>query len=265
MFQALSNDELHRVAPSIFADQPWHKVSPKYTFIPTIDVVNSLRAEGFMPVKAMQSISKTVGKENFTKHLIRFRREQDVDSRGEIPELVVVNSHDRTSSYQLSAGIFRLVCSNGMVVKSASFGDINVHHTGDIKGEIIEGSYTVIEQMPKILESMNKFKTVMLDNDMQMAYATAALTMRYNTDENGNLQSPITPESILTIRRREDYESSLWNVFNRAQENFVKGGLVGRNSAGKRYNTKGINSVSESVRINKALWMLTEKMAEILQ
>ena len=55
MTTALNNQDLHRVAPSIFASAPWERVSERYAFIPTIQVVDALRGEGFMPVKAMQS------------------------------------------------------------------------------------------------------------------------------------------------------------------------------------------------------------------
>src|ERR1017187_1533644 len=128
----LSNEQLHLVAPSIFAAEPWEKVSDKYAFIPTITVVDALRAEGFVPVRVGQSRSRLVGKSEFTKHMLRFRQEKDLDTTRvvgqEIPELVLVNSHDRSSGYQLSAGIFRLICCNGCTVKSADFGDISVHH-----------------------------------------------------------------------------------------------------------------------------------------
>jgi Domain of unknown function (DUF932) len=124
----MTNEQLAKAAPSIFAQQPWVEVSDKYTFIPTIDVVEAMRAEGFFPVKATQSRSRIEGKGDFTKHLIRFRREGVEDlprvvngnahffyaqnglTAPEFPELVLTNSHDRSSGFQLSAGIYRQVC-----------------------------------------------------------------------------------------------------------------------------------------------------------
>src|SRR4030067_153211 len=130
----LSNDAIRKAAPSVFATEPWDQVSERYVFIPTIEVVNQLRANGFQPVRASQSKSRIEGKGEFTKHMLRFRREHDILTQlgDELPEIVLVNSHDRTSSYQLSAGVFRLACLNGMVVKSADFGSIKVQHSGNI-------------------------------------------------------------------------------------------------------------------------------------
>lgn len=264
MNQALSNEQLQRVAPSIFATAPWERVSERYAFIPTIQVVDALRGEGFLPVKAMQSKTRIVGKGDFTKHLIRFRRAQDleIEKGTELPEIVLVNSHDRSSSYQLSAGIFRLVCSNGMIVKSSSFGDIKVQHSGNIVDRVIEGSYSIINDMPKVLEQVESMKAITLGNHEQHAFAKAALELRYPTNEAGNSRAPIEPDQLLKVRRYDDQTNTLWNTFQRVQENFIKGGLRGTGTTGKRTTTRAIKSVTEDVRLNKALWMLAETLGK---
>ena len=266
MIQALDNATLQRVAPSIFAAHPWERVSERYAFIPTIQVVDALRDEGFLPVKAMQSKTRIAGKGDFTKHMIRFRRQQDmeVEKGTELPEIVLVNSHDRSSSYQLSAGIFRLVCSNGMVVKSSNFGDIKIQHTGNIVDRVIEGSYRIIEDMPKVIEQVETMKGIMLGNHEQHAFAKAALELRYPTDEAGNSRSPIEPDQLLRVRRHDDQGNTLWNTFQRVQENFIKGGLRGTGTTGKRTTTRAIKSVTEDVRLNKALWMLAEELGKVV-
>jgi len=272
MATALNNQDLQRVAPSIFASAPWEKVSDRYAFIPTIQVVDALRNEGFLPVKAMQSKTRIEGKGDFTKHLIRFRRDQDVPRPypsprvavvgQEIPEIVLVNSHDRSSSYQLSAGVFRVVCSNGMIVKSGDFGDIKVQHSGNIVDRVIEGSYSIINDMPKVMEQVESMKLIQLGNHEQHAFAKAALELRYPTDEAGNNGAPIEPDQLLMIRRHDDQTNTLWNTFQRVQENFIKGGLRGVGTTGKRTTTRKINSVTEDVRLNKALWMLAEELGK---
>lgn len=263
----LSNEDIRRKAPSVFATAPWHAVSSKYAFIPTSNIVDALRNEGFMPVQAAQSRTRIAGKGEFTKHMLRFRRENDVRNivGDEIPELVLVNSHDRSSSYQLSAGIFRLICSNGMTVKSHDMGDICVYHSGNIRDQVIEGSYRIIEEMPRVLEQIDALKSIQLDRPSTMAYAKAALELRWPSDEAGNSTAPITPEAIVLPRRSADTTNDLWTTFNRVQENFIKGGLRGTGSTGKRLKTRAINSVNEDLRMNKALWLLTEEMAKLLK
>lgn len=267
----LDNEMLMEFAPSIFATQPWADVSERYTFIPTVSVVDALRGEGFFPVAASQSRTRIEGKGEFTKHMLRFRRAEELEGlqKGiskvgdEIPELVLVNSHDRSSGYQLSAGIFRLVCANGMTVKSANFGDISIRHSGDISHEVIEGSYRVIEEMPKILGQIETLKQIQLTRTEQLAYAFGAMELRYPTDDAGQNRSPIDPEQLLTARRAEDKGTDLWTTFNCVQENFMRGGLRGVATTGRRTRTRKIASVNEDLRLNKALWMLTEKMAEL--
>ena len=111
MHEPLTNEQLYRFAPSIFAQEKHGSRSDKYTYIPTIEVVNGLRKEGFQPFWAVQSRSRDENKRNFTKHMIRLRHENQIADR-EVCEIVLINSHDGTSSYQMMCGIFRLVCQD---------------------------------------------------------------------------------------------------------------------------------------------------------
>lgn len=152
--EPLSNAQLMQTAPSIFAVQPYEKMSARYTFIPTIQIVDKMRAEGFQPVAAMQSRTRIEGKQEFTKHLIRFRDVRNgsapaIRTLGEIyPELVLTNSHDGASAYKLDAGLFRLVCLNGMVVSEGNVSQINMRHSGSVDG-IIEASYSIRGGVPQ--------------------------------------------------------------------------------------------------------------------
>jgi hypothetical protein len=263
---AMSNDEIRKVAPSVFATEPWNKVSERYAFIPTSTIVEKMRKSGLVPVRAMQSKTRIPGKGDFTRHMLRFRQRKDLDVglHQEIPEIVLVNSHDRSSSYKLSAGVFRMVCTNGMVIRTSNFGDIHVHHSGNIVDKVLEGSSNIISDMPSIMQQVEALKAVRMGPQQRLAYAQAALELRWPSTEDGKATSPITAESLLHVRREEDKRPSVWTVFNVVQENFMRGGLSGRGSTGRRLTTRAINSVGEEMRLNKALWLLTEKMAKLL-
>ena len=113
--QHLLNDVMLQTAPSVFATQAHHETSDKYGFIPTIQVVDALRSHGWMPVDATQKNVRTLDKRDFTKHLVRFRRlGNDIVVGDSVVELLLTNSHDRSSSFNLHAGIFRMACANGM-------------------------------------------------------------------------------------------------------------------------------------------------------
>lgn len=254
----MNNEQLMKAAPSIFATEPWNRVSEKYTFIPTIDVLDALRAEGFTPVRAAQSKTRIEGKGDFTKHMIRMRYGDCKSVGDEVPEIVLVNSHDRSSGFQLSAGIFRLVCSNGMVVKSASFGDVSVRHSGSISAEVVSGTFELAHKMPEIMEAVQQFKSLPMTATQQQEFARKAVRLRYKDNEAGNSNAPFPFENLLSTHRREDAESTLWTTFNKVQENMMRGGLRGRG----RMTTRAISSVTEELNVNKALWQLTEATAQ---
>jgi hypothetical protein len=110
----LTDDQIHRVAPSIFADAPHESRSQRYAYIPTAAVLTELRKEGFQPFMVTQTRVRDEGKREHTKHMLRLRHASQING-AEANEIVLLNSHDGTSSYQMLAGMFRFVCSNGLV------------------------------------------------------------------------------------------------------------------------------------------------------
>ncbi len=108
----LSNDDIARVAPSIFAEEAHDSRSERYLYIPTIDVLDALRAEGFEPFMACQTRVRNEEKREHTKHMLRLRHANTIMDK-EANEIILLNSHDGTSSYQMMAGMFRFVCANG--------------------------------------------------------------------------------------------------------------------------------------------------------
>src|SRR5262245_50401059 len=132
MTAILTRDTLRQTVPSVFARQPYHAMSDRYRFVGTDSVLDIMEGLGYHPVKAMQSRSRLENKRGFTRHSIRLRHVDYLTApRGEeLPEIIVENSHDGSAAYRLHAGIFRLVCSNGLVIASASFGTISVKHSG---------------------------------------------------------------------------------------------------------------------------------------
>ena len=143
---ALTDDQILSVASSIFAESKHESRSVRYTYIPTIEVLNGLRREGFQPMMVCQSRTREDERRAFTKHMIRLRHtSQELRQVGdESNEIVIVNSHDGSSSYQMMMGIFRLVCSNGLVVQDDTVSDIRVPHRGEVVERVIEGAYEVL-------------------------------------------------------------------------------------------------------------------------
>ncbi len=140
----LSEDQMRSAAPSVFAERKHASRSERPTYIPTIDVLRGLRKEGFEPFMVAQGQSRVEGKDEFTKHMIRMRHAGRVSTRREANEIILINSFDVASSYQMLAGMYRFVCCNGLVVGKV-VGEIRIPHKGNIQGEVIEGGFACAE------------------------------------------------------------------------------------------------------------------------
>jgi len=256
----LSADTIRRYAPSVFAQEAHESRSDRYSFIPTSAVLEGMRAEGFEVYAAGQSRTRIADKRDFTKHVLRLRHSSmaNLAKVGDsIPEIVLTNSHDGSSGYQLAAGFYRLVCSNGMVVGSNQ-STISVRHSGNVQGEVIEGATRILDDLQLGMERIQEFQGIQLEQPEQVALANAALQLRW-----ADGQAPVVAPSLLTPRRWDDRGNSLWLTFNRIQESLVKGGVRGRNANGGRMSTRAITSVNEDLRLNKALWSLADSMAQL--
>lgn len=262
---ALSMDELQRMAPSAFAGQAYHDRSSRYTFIPTSDVISGMQQAGFVPVSAQQGRSRIAGKELFTKHMIRFRAQnQALNVVGDsLLEAILINSHDGTSRYKMMGGVFRLACLNGLVIAESMFASVSVRHTGNVIQEVVEGAQNLFDNAPQVMHAIREWQGLMLAPAEQLLLADAARTIRF-ADNEGNVDSPVTPEMLLAARRADDTGNDLWHTFNRVQENATKGFRTGlRDNEGRRIGAVGIKSIDGDVKLNKALWTLAEGMAKI--
>jgi len=169
-----------------------------------------------------ESHARNQENQGYQKHLIRFHR-RDLIINGEAIEVVLINSHNRSAAYQLMAGVFCFICSNGMIVGD-TFGRISVKHINFNPGEIVEASYEIIENAPQIAGNMQEMKTIELNEGEREIYAeSAALTVYGESDA-----IPFDASRLLTPRRYDDHnKNDLWSTFNIVQENMMKGGMRG--------------------------------------
>ena len=139
--EALDNEALFRHVPSIFARKPHDSRSERYVYVPTIDIVEQLRREGWFPFFAVQAVPRNGNRRGHAKHMLRMRRDDGIDKPA-AAEVIIVNSHDGTSAYQMFAGMLRFVCTNSMIA-GERFEEVRVSHKGGIEDRIIDGVYTV--------------------------------------------------------------------------------------------------------------------------
>ena len=264
--EPMSNDAIQQIAPSAFAGQAHDTRSERYSFVPTSVIIDGMRQHGFVPVYASQSISRVPGKQYFTKHQIRFQAiNNPVMNLGDVTaEVILTNSHDGTSRYELSCGLYRLACLNGMMVSTSFIESLKVRHVGNAVDLVIAGTEEMVKRAPVVIDAVREWKQIILTDEEQLILAEEALGLRY--DES----APIQADKLLTVRRNADQGSDLWTVFNRVQENTTQGGfryktesVPGDASTTRRSRTREVKGIDQSTKLNRALFSLAAKMAEL--
>jgi Domain of unknown function (DUF932) len=214
--RALSQDEMRRAAPSIFAARPHASRSERFRAISTIEVLQGLEQEGFVAVGARQSASRDASKTDYARHLIRLRRLDNAQQHrvGDVVcEIILRNANDGTTAYELMAGLFRIRCLNSLVAQIATIDSIKVRHSGDALAKVIDGTYRVLGQVDAVLAAPRDWSRIALDCDARAALAASAHALRFG-DAEGKAKTPIKPAQLLTSRRADDRADDLWTVMN---------------------------------------------------
>jgi hypothetical protein len=267
----LTLEALRDAAPSAFAINKHDSRSSRYTYIPTVDIVQAMMREGYQPFSATQSRARVEDKQDFTKHMIRFRSlsgNQSIRVGDVFPEVVLINSHDGSSSYQISIGFHRYVCSNGLLVSEGMQSAVRIPHKGNIIDLVLEASDLVLKNSDSAQNAIAEWTGIQLKPKEQLAFAEIAHNLRF-ADADGNVTTPITPQQLLAPRRHADAGNTVWQTMNRVQENVIQGDLTARAPKrdgewrGRLVRTRKVNGIDQDVRLNRALWALTERMAEI--
>ncbi len=198
----LTIEELFRTVLSVFSEEKHDSRSERYTYIPTITLLDSLQKEGFYPFFACQTRVRDISRREHTKHMLRLRRHDQITGI-QVPEIILLNSHDGSSSYQMLPGLFRAVCSNGLVCGDV-LGEVRVPHKGDVLSKVIEGAYEVLNTFEQVAEKRESMQSLLLPPPAKQAFAEAALTYRFGEEFH-----PVTREQVLQPRRVEDKKEDL--------------------------------------------------------
>ena len=260
----LSNDEIREVAPTVFTEKPAANVSKHYTHIPTVQVLEDMSKLGWGVVDAQQVKARKNSTKGFQKHLVTFRNPDVVisgkDGDTVFPQILLTNSHDGKNAFTFTAGLFRLVCSNGLVIADKKFNDVKMRHMGytfeDLQVQIKE----MVEQLPLTVESMNKMKGIELNKKQMKSLAKKALTTRFTEDQLK--VTKIDLDELINPVRDEDCGNDLWSVFNVIQEKIIDGDFNYMSGARIR-KARQVKNFKQDMDINKKLFaMATELLPE---
>lgn len=248
--------------PCVSQVAPMANLTDKYSFIPTTRPLGLLAETGWYPTQVIETKCRKVEKKGFQKHMIRLSNPALVSKLGlteEIPELVLVNSHSGESSFQLMLGIFRMVCSNGLIAGD-TYDARRITHKGYTDDLLLDAVTQVGEQAHRVIENMNQFKSIILNDSERDAYKDAVLELVYDDESKRH----VLANDIIKPKRYDDTKLDLWTTYNVAQEKVLGGGIRSRNMQTRRQNrSRAVKSIDTNIKLNKALWSLTARMAEI--
>jgi hypothetical protein len=261
----LSNDDIRRVCPMALHTMPTNPdVSDKYVHANTMTVVEDLAKLGWFPVQAKQCRNKKNSSGIRSFHMIAFQNPdvkitKTLDNGEKIvdtyPRIILTNSHDGFNSFKFMVGLFRLICSNGLVVCNNQMVDMSIRHINYDFEELRKIVASAIEQVPNIVNTMNDMRNVMLTDEQKTALATEVVKIRKGVedDENYVVDAEVV-EDILTPVRNEDKGNDLWTIFNICQEKMIKGGFGFRGATNKLRKQRGITSIKKDMDFNQRLW-----------
>lgn len=262
--EPISLETLRTFAPSVFAEGAHDSRSERYMHISSSEIVNKMAEAGYQPFGLFQGGSRDEVKRNFTKHMIRFRHESMLGRQvGDTHyEVCLINSHDGTSTYRLMAGVFRLVCSNGLVVCDGRMHEARISHSIKNAGLIVEESERVLGSVPALNDRIGQLMGIDLSESTSKMFAEEA---NKRTAKILNRSESLFPFQDLLNRRREaDSGTDLWTTMNVVQENIIQGGIEYVREGGKHKTgtTKSIRHLQRNVDVNRALWGLAVEFAE---
>ena len=242
-----SLEQIRSTAPSVFTTDKAPHLTDKYIQTPTSRVVEDLMSMGWQVTKA-QEVKARKGK-GFQKHMIVFRNPEIMikgkDGDDSFPQILLTNSHDGKAAFNFRVGIFRLVCSNGLVVSDADFNNVSIRHINYTFETLQTKIGEVIAKLPGLVQKINLFKSTTLTQEQMTDFAYKAATLRS--------KATVNVDELLAAERSEDEGNDLWVVFNRLQEKLIGGGY----KSGRR-KTRSVKSFQKDIEINEQLFELAE-------
>ncbi len=270
----LTKEELQKQCPMAFKELPTNpNVSGRYVQANTSTVIDDLAKLGWYPVQAKQCRNKKNSSGIRSFHMIAFQNPDikitRTDDNGEnvidtYPRIILTNSHDGFNSFKFMLGLFRLVCSNGLVVCDNQMVNMSIRHMNYTFEELRMIVKNAIEEVPNIVNTMNEMRNIQLTDEQKQELATEVIKIRKGIEENETYEvEQDVIEDILTPVREEDKSNDLWTIFNICQEKLIKGGFFNKTNKNKLRKVKSITSIKKDMEYNQRLWLTASRYLKV--
>ena len=262
----LTDEQIQKVCPVAFSESASTEVSKHYTHIPTNRVIDDMRELGWGVIQAQQVKARKNATKGYQKHMIVFRHPDLIvegkDGDNVWPQIIMTNSHDGKNSFSFQAGMYRFVCSNGLVIADQEFGKMRIRHMGYDFDTLRETINEMVEKLPLTVESMNKFKNTELSEPQKYDLARKALATRLKVQKDQKVDQvyKIDLDEFLKPVRKEDSGNDLWSVFNLVQEKVVEGDFE-YISGVKLRKARKIKNFKQDLDVNQKLFAVAKEFA----
>lgn len=266
----LTKEQIKIQAPLVFAEKPTNPLlSNQYLFVNTETIIDDLAKLNWFPVKAAQRSPRKTEGTVYSKHMVSFQN-PDILIKGEkgddaYPRILLTNSHDGTQAFKFMLGIYRLVCSNGLVVADEKFNDFSIRHKGYSFDELRNVVSQAVQDLPSKVEVLNSMKNRILSEEEKHQLATDSMLIRAgikigSEQASGIEYNIITLKSLLSPNREEDRGNDLWKVFNTLQEKIIQGDFHVALTGAKVQKVRKIKSFEKDIKVNRELFKLATNL-----
>lgn len=239
---------------SVFSTTSSPKMSPRYVHINSYEVLDLMQQEGFVVASGTSTKVRPGREPLYAKHQVDLRLPNAPVVDGAVPRILFTNSHDGSTSAKFMMGVYRFICSNGLVIGSTYAREV-ARHSGEQAAQLIDRVRALAKNTGPMFAQIEAWSKRELSDTEAQELASLASVLRFG-DVNR-----FDPKQLLATRRGEDEGRSLWRVFNRIQENAMAGGLVGFSTDGRRLASRPVRNIDQNTQFNADLWRLAEEFA----
>lgn len=269
LMKFMTKEEIQKACPLAYRTEPTRKVSDKYVMANTATVIDDMEKLGWKVVEAKQRKASKRGNGTYSYHMISFQHPdvhvmKTIDGEAQVdcyPRIILTNSHDGLNCFRFMVGLYRMVCSNGLVIATDQMSDLKIRHIYYDFNALREILAQAIGQVEMKLSRMGKAVQTILSEEQKRDLALKALAIRKNQKVEEMVVNTNTLDNMLEPVRQEDEGDSLWNVFNVLQEKVVKGGFgeVNIQNEQKVRKVRPVKSFVKDLWINQRLWEAMEE------
>jgi hypothetical protein len=265
-YRVNSEEDIKKLAPAAFSREVSPVLTDRYSYFSTADFLKAFSKIGWEPYSARQN-----GANPYSRHIIRLLNPDlgYIPVKGDKirPQLILDNSHDGLTKAQIHMGLFRLVCTNGLVLAIPGLStNVKWLHVGVNQAEMIQMLAETAEQYRTVGSHVANMQQVSLSDDQKQEFAIKAIAARdprkfLNEDGTINedaIHNTLDIQDIYEPIRPQDEADDLWRTFNVVQERTIKGMFEMTSEKGRKASARVISNGKRNLEYNKKLWTLAE-------